>query len=365
MYKVLHCSEIHDAGAVSTEVAFASLFAECFSPVRGRGVVEGKNSHPTGKHLRPGTLALLKSSPAVARSGIISHFWLQGRKHFACRFMARPKPILNPPWEMHHTYMWVSLSVCVHPHACASFYGHTSFGFPRSPAFLFSNAFKLHLLCGLIKLSALDNLIVALKVVVKNHGSHKFQVGFIGEGLWLTALQNRDSENLKNMSFYNWKCVLKQMFKMPIKFCLWFANNSAFKMDIFPTLLLFPFVQFFFQTNNFWVSAWKLEVKSAMPLEFPPPTLSFRKIHPAFDFGLKLCVMALDLFAFHLLSTHAASLQLARPLASNLWTHATLRHTPPATHGPLQCRTYNPFKMSTGCVLQFPLLLLLSALKLI
>jgi len=77
----------------------------------------------------------------------------------------------------------VSLSVCVHPHACASFYGHTSFGFPRSPAFLFSNAFKLHLLCGLIKLSALDNLIVALKVVVKNHGSHKFQVGFIGEGL--------------------------------------------------------------------------------------------------------------------------------------------------------------------------------------
>lgn len=214
--------------------------------VGGRGWWNGKYSHPTGKHLRPGTLALLKSSPAVARSGIISHFWLQGRKHFACRFMARPKPILNPPWEMHHTYMWVSLSVCVHPHACASFYGHTSFGFPRSPAFLFSNAFKLHLLCGLIKLSALDNLIVALKVVVKNHGSHKFQVGFIGEGLWLTALQNRDSENLKNMSFYNWKCVLKQMFKMPIKFCLWFANNSAFKMDIFPTLLLFPFVQFFF-----------------------------------------------------------------------------------------------------------------------
>jgi len=105
MYKVLHCSEIHDAGAVSTEVAFASLFAECFSPGGGRGVVEGKYSHPTGKHLRPGTLALLKSSPAVARSGIISHFWLQGRKHFACRFMARPKPILNPPWEMHHTYM--------------------------------------------------------------------------------------------------------------------------------------------------------------------------------------------------------------------------------------------------------------------
>jgi len=63
------------------------------------------------------------------------------------------------------------------------------------------------------------------------------------------------------------------------------------------------------------VSAEKLEVKSAMALEFSHPEFPFAKSTEPLT--LALSCMAFDLFAFHLLSTHAASLQLARPLASN------------------------------------------------